>query len=113
ITEHYSVRLGRPERVAGFDSQAVILDPKDGMRYGHKLWAETESGLLLKALTLNEARQVVEQFAFTQLNISSGVTREMINPSYQVSFPEWRLDRFAQALIDEGETEWTVNKFPP
>lgn len=113
ITRYYTVRKGPPARVAGFDSQAVILEPKDGMRYGHMLWAETKSGLLLKARTLNEAGQVVEQFAFTQLNIGSGVTREMINPTYQVSYPEWRLDRFAQALINEGETGWTVGEFPP
>jgi sigma-E factor negative regulatory protein RseB len=113
ITQYYTVRMGRPERVAGFDSQAVILEPKDGMRYGHKLWAESGSGLLLKALTLNEERNVVEQFAFTQLNIGSGVTRDMISPTYQVSYPEWRLDRFAQAMIDEGDTGWTVSSFPP
>ncbi len=113
ITQFYIVRMGRPQRVAGFDSQAVILEPKDGMRYGHKLWADTESGLLLKALTLNEERHVVEQFAFTQLNIGSGVTRKMISPTYQVSYPEWRLDRFAQDMLNEGETGWQVGNFPP
>lgn len=113
ITEYYTVRKGRTKRIAGFDSQAVILEPKDGMRYGHKLWAETNSGLLLKALTLNEAHQVVEQFAFTQLNIGSGVTKEMINPTYQISFPEWRMDRFAHSLINESDTAWTVGDFPP
>jgi len=113
ITEFYTVRKGRTKRIAGFDSQAVILEPKDGMRYGHKLWAETNSGLLLKALTLNEAHQVVEQFAFTQLNIGSGVTKEMIDPTYQISFPEWRMDRFAHSLINETDTAWTVGDFPP
>ena len=113
ITEYYTVRIGLPERVAGFDSQAVILEPKDGMRYGHKLWAETRSGLLLKARTLNEARQIVEQFAFTQLNIGSGVTKDMIKPTYQATDPEWRLDRFAQSIPDETDTGWTVRDFPP
>ncbi len=113
ITEYYTVRAGRPERVAGFDSQAVILEPKDGMRYGHKLWADAESGLLLKALTLNEAHQVVEQFAFTQLNIGSGVTRDMIHPTYQSELSEWRMDRFSHAQISEAETGWTVSEFPP
>jgi len=113
ITQFYTVRKGLPERVAGFDSQAVILEPKDAMRYGHKLWAETNTGLLLKARTVNEAHQVVEQFAFTQLDIGPGVTREMINPSYQASFPEWRLDRFAQSMLNEVETGWTVLEFPP
>lgn len=113
ITEFYTVRKGRPKRIAGFNSQAVILEPKDGMRYGHKLWAEADSGLLLKALTVDEEHQVVEQFAFTQLNIGSGVTREMIDPTYQVTFPEWRMVRFANAMINETDTGWKVGNFPP
>ncbi|KPK30503.1 MAG: hypothetical protein AMJ66_09580 [Betaproteobacteria bacterium SG8_40] len=113
IAQYYSVRKGRTERVAGFEAQVVILQPNDAMRYGHKLWAETNTGLLLKARTLNEARQVVEQFAFTQLNIGSGVTREMVNPSYKANIPEWRLDRFAQSMLSEVETGWTVRDFPP
>ncbi|UCH46839.1 MAG: MucB/RseB C-terminal domain-containing protein [Betaproteobacteria bacterium] len=112
ITQYYTVRMGRPERVAGFDSQAVVLEPKDGMRYGHKLWAESDSGLLLKALTLNEERHVVEQFAFTQLNIGSGVTKEMIRPTYQASVHEWRRDEVIPEIF-KGETGWTVSYFPP
>jgi len=113
IARFYTVRKGRTERIAGFDSQVVILEPKDAMRYGHKLWAETSTGLLLKARTVNEARKVVEQFAFTQLSIGPSVTREMISPSYEASFPEWRFDRFAQSMLSEVETGWTVRDFPP
>jgi sigma-E factor negative regulatory protein RseB len=83
------------------------------MRYGHKLWAEKNTGLLLKARTVNEARQVIEQFAFTQLNIGPAVTKEMVRPSYKANIPEWRLDRFAQSMLSEVETGWTVRDFPP
>ncbi len=113
ITQYYSVRKGRTERIAGFSSQALVLEPRDGMRYGHKLWAELDTGLLLKARTLNEARQVVEQFAFTQVTIGTGVTREMVAPTYQTNFPEWRLDKFAQAMLENADPGWTVTEFPP
>lgn len=113
ITQYYSVRKDKTERIAGFSSQALVLEPRDGMRYGHKLWAELDTGLLLKARTLNEARQVVEQFAFTQVTIGTGVTREMVAPTYQTNFPEWRLDKFAQAMLENTEPGWTVTEFPP
>jgi sigma-E factor negative regulatory protein RseB len=111
LTEFYQIRKGEPERIAGYDSEALVLEPKDGMRYGHKLWAEANTGLLLKARMLNERNQAVEQFSFTQLTIGSGVSREMVQPSYRVQFPEWRLDRFAHLLtnVDSG---WTVNQYP-
>jgi len=113
LTEYYEIRMGESERIGGFDSQALVLEPKDGMRYGHKFWADTASGLLLKARMLSERHNVVEQFSFTQLSIGAGVTREMVQPSFNIRFPEWRLDRFANNTISEIESGWTVRNFPP
>ncbi|MGH8694324.1 MAG: sigma-E factor regulatory protein RseB domain-containing protein, partial [Burkholderiales bacterium] len=103
LTVYYQIRKGEPERIAGFDSQALVLEPRDGMRYGHKFWAETNSGLLLKARMVNERHNVVEQFSFTQLAIGSGISRDMVKPSFSVSFPEWRVDRFAHNLTGNVE----------
>lgn len=112
IMEFYQIRKGASERIAGFDSQALVLEPRDGMRYGHKFWAEVNSGLLLKARMLNERHNVVEQFSFTQLAIETGVSRDMVKPSFNVRFPEWRLDRFAHNMISNLESNWTVGSFP-
>ncbi|MBI3528540.1 MAG: MucB/RseB C-terminal domain-containing protein [Betaproteobacteria bacterium] len=112
LTEYYEIRKGESERIAGLDSQALVLDPKDGMRYGHKFWADINSGLLLKARMLSERHNVVEQIRFTQVVIGSGVTREMVQPSFNIRFPEWRLDRFANSTISEVESGWTVKNSP-
>lgn len=113
LTEYYEIRKAESERIGGFNSQALVLEPKDGLRYGHKFWADTASGLLLKARMLSERHSVVEQFSFTQVTIGSGVTREMVQPSFNIRFPEWRLDRFANNAISELESGWTVKNFPP
>jgi sigma-E factor negative regulatory protein RseB len=112
LTENYQIRKGKPERIAGFDSEALVLEPKDGMRYGHKFWADAASGLLLKARMVNERHGMVEQFSFTQLVIDGAVTREMVKPSYSVRFPEWRLDQFSNHLINNIESGWVVTSFP-
>jgi sigma-E factor negative regulatory protein RseB len=112
LTEYYQIRKGEPERIAGFDSQALVLEPRDGMRYGHKFWAEANSGLLLKARMVNERHNVVEQFSFTQLTIGSGIIRDMVKPSFSVSFPEWRVDRYAHNLTSNVESGWAVKNFP-
>jgi sigma-E factor negative regulatory protein RseB len=112
LTEYYEIRKGESERIGGFESQALVLEPKDGLRYGHKFWADAASGLLLKARVLSERHNVVEQFSFTQVVIGTGVTREMAQPSFVVRFPEWRLDRFANNTISETESGWTVTNSP-
>lgn len=112
LTDYYEIRKGEVERIAGHDAQALVLQPKDGMRYGHKLWADIESGLLLKARMVNERHHAVEQFTFTQLSIGAGVTRDMVKPSYNVSYPEWRLDRFASNRLSAVDSGWIVSQFP-
>ncbi len=112
LTEYYEIRRGEVERIAGHDAQALVLEPKDGLRYGHKLWADVETGLLLKARMLNEKSHAVEQFTFTQLSIGTGVTRDMVRPSFNVRFPEWRLDRFANNSPSNVDSGWVVTQHP-
>lgn len=112
LAEYYEIRKGDPERIGGFDAQSLVLEPRDGMRYGHKFWADNATGLLLRARMLSERHDVVEQFSFTQLTIGTGVKREMVQPSFNAHAPEWRLDHSTVATVGEGDSGWKVTKFP-
>ncbi len=112
LTEYYEIHKGDPERIGGYDAQSLVLEPRDGMRYGHKFWADSATGLLLKARMMGERQSVVEQFSFTQLVIGTGVTKEMVRPSFNIRYPEWRLDRFASNTVSESDSAWTVKNFP-
>ncbi len=63
---------GDQQRVAGLDCQVLLLEAKDGLRYARKLWADKSTGLLLKAQSFNEKGDIVEQIAFTQVEIGGG-----------------------------------------
>lgn len=47
--EHYEMRLLGNSRVAGRDALVFALQPRDGLRYGQRLWADRQSGLILRA----------------------------------------------------------------
>ncbi len=64
---HYRLRWLGDEQVAGRPSSAWALEPRDGLRYGYRFWADKASGLLLRAQTISEKAEVVEQVAFSQL----------------------------------------------
>ncbi|HTS52653.1 MAG TPA: MucB/RseB C-terminal domain-containing protein [Burkholderiales bacterium] len=108
LTEHYQLRKGDQERIAGYDAQALVLEPRDGFRYGHKLWADVNTGLLLKARMLDERGHVVEQSVFTQLSIGSGVTR----PSFGPLPPEWRREQQGPDSAAPADTGWIVKDQP-
>ncbi len=111
ITEHYIIRKMELERVAGFDAQTLMLEPKDNLRYGHKFWAAIGTGLLLRARMLNERNQVVEQFAFTQLNIVAKLALDDVKSTYASEQAKWKVDRISSnAQIDSG---WEIKNQPP
>ena len=49
LNENYIIKQGDEARVAGFHAHAIVFQPKDNLRYTHKMWADSNSGLLLKA----------------------------------------------------------------
>lgn len=80
LGEHYLISKGAAARLAGFESQAIVIKPKDDLRYGHRLWVESASGLLLKASVIDERGEPLETFAFTELRIGGPVERASLKP---------------------------------
>lgn len=115
LSEYYLFRQAEAVRIAGLETQAYVFEPKDGLRYGHKFWADAGTGLLVKARLLNERRETVEQFAFTDIRIGVAIDREAVRPSFLARPPEWRVqdksgDREGGA---PRQTEWEVRDVPP
>lgn len=74
IADHYRLHAQGDERVAGHMAQVFLLAPKDSLRFGYKVWVEKKSGLLLKLQTLGLQQQVMEQVAFTELQLDAPVS---------------------------------------
>lgn len=109
LTALYEIRKAESGRVAGRDCQAVILQPKDKLRYGYKLWADKASGLLLRAQTLNEKGEAVEQIAFTQIAIGN-IPPGSANPSYS-DVRGWHVEN---AVMSQASLSgWAVKELPP
>jgi sigma-E factor negative regulatory protein RseB len=60
-------------RVAGLQTEILQLQPKDNLRFGYRVWTEKNTGLVMKLQTLNGAGQVLEQAAFSELQLDAPV----------------------------------------
>ena len=69
IAEFYEVRPQGAERIAGYETNVLVVKPRDGLRYGYRLWAEQASGLLLRADVIGERNEVLETSAFSDVSI--------------------------------------------
>ena len=106
LPQYYTATRGEPARIAGYDCVSVKLTPRDDLRYGYVLWADASSGMLLRARTVNEKGETIEQFTFTQLQIGP-VARDKVRPKHAAR--NWRIEDAAAAPADLSEAGWTVN----
>jgi sigma-E factor negative regulatory protein RseB len=108
MAAYYTMRKAETGRVAGFDCQSVVLEPKDRFRYGYKFWAEKNSGLLLRAQTLNDNNEVVEQIAFTQIAIGN-IDRNRAKPSFTQT-NGWRVEN--SVMSSGAPSGWGAKNIP-
>ena len=115
LAQYYTVKKGGATRVAGLDAQAWLFEPKDGLRYGHELWTDPTTGMLLKARMINERGEVVEQIAFLDIVLGAKLGREAAQPTWPSAPANWTIRRAkAPGEGDEGGgTGCTVAKLPP
>ncbi len=113
LAAHYFFRRGELARIAGLETQAVIFEAKDGLRYGHKFWADVATGLLLKARLLNEKNEPIEQFAFTDIQIGIKLDRELVKPPFSSLPTDWQVRESPPGEVQPKETGWVVKDLPP
>lgn len=78
LAEFYALRRLGPDRVAGFDADVLQLDPRDGLRFGYRIWSERRTGLVVQMQTLAPDGQVLEQSAFSELKLDAPVRMERL-----------------------------------
>jgi sigma-E factor negative regulatory protein RseB len=112
IDAHYQFIHSGTERVGGRACNVVMLQPRDKLRYGYRLWSDQETGLLVKAQTLNERGDVIEQIAFTDLTIGNGIDKARTQPSV-TSTENWRTEKFETVPANLTAAGWSVQSPVP
>lgn len=91
LSENYVLRLQGREQIVGRDAQIVWIEPRDQWRYGQQLWIDVASGLLLRADVLNERKEILESFAFSQLQIGGKLGIELFKSKFEAELIHWRV----------------------
>jgi len=113
VSENYTVKKGDIERVGGYTCQVLTLEPRDRMRYGHQLWADLNTGMLLRAKTFNDKNEMLEQFKFTQVKIGGPISRDDLKPHYFRQGKGWHVEDSGATQANLAESGWTIRSKPP
>lgn len=106
LSDHYVLRMGRIGRVAGHESQQILIEPRDELRYARQFWVDVHSGLLLKATLSNEKGELLESFAFTELTVGAPVPEAALKP--RATGGDWKVvhSRSSETRLDD--TGWVL-----
>lgn len=117
LAENYRVAKGEVSRVADRESQLLILEARDKLRYGYLLWADQATGLLLKARTVDGRGESLEQFYFTSVSIGGVIERGALRSRLERKAAEWKVHDARATEENPDETKWvfrtTVRGFRP
>lgn len=106
LTDYYNIHRGTPGRVAGFDAQTILVDPKDELRYRRQFWVEAQSGLMLKTSLLDEGGNPRESFTFTEVRIGGPVDREALKAHARLKGGDWRVHDTRSREMTLDDDEW-------
>ena len=112
LGEWYAVQAEGLDRVAGHEANVLAVKARDGYRYGYRLWADHDSGLLLRVDVIGEHGDVLETSAFSDVAIGVRPQPESIMQGmrkldgYRIVKPVLTPTR----LDDEG---WSLRRLAP
>jgi len=108
VLDLYDMKQLPRERIAGVECEVFSLEPHDAARYAVRLWAEDKTGLLMRAQTIGEGGKVLEQVAFSQVDIGVPSEKQRIVNAIRNSnsWNHYEVTYQPANLADEG---WVIN----
>jgi sigma-E factor negative regulatory protein RseB len=107
IPDFYGARRMGSDRVAGFDADVVQLAPRDALRFGYRVWSEKKTGLVMKLQTLDAEGKVLEQVAFSELQLDVPVRSDKLAQMMQP--PQgWKVERANAVRTDPAAEGWAL-----
>jgi sigma-E factor negative regulatory protein RseB len=115
LLEVYDLELFGTGRIAGRDVRILGITPRDELRYGQRLWLDTETGLPLKSETLSPAGEILSQVMFTGIEVGTPIPDRALEPAFGED--ELRFVRASSAPpplrgVLAEESPWSVSQPP-
>lgn len=109
----YKLSLDGEERIAGIDSFIVSLKPKDSYRYGHRIWIDKVSKLMVKSDLLDEQGLPVEQIMFTKLVLDNNLPDSAFKPSLNAEgFKQVEVGNSSMPQQLKSVLQWRLTQAP-
>lgn len=101
------------DRVTGPNGRmaaVVSVKPRDGYRFGHRLWIDEATGMPVRTELFDASGELVERLSFTRLEIRRDVPDDHLLPGVDPADYQWVRQT---AHPPAGTLDWKVSSPPP
>lgn len=91
LEDHYRIGSVEPGRVAGRDAEVVTIQGRDEWRYGHRLWVDASTRLLLRSDVLAGRDVVLASAAFTDLKLGVKPQPGQVTAAMKTRAENWQV----------------------
>lgn len=110
----YSVAAVRSVRQQGREASLLVLEPRDGYRYGHRIWIDSRTAMPLKAELRDERGTVLEEISFTELRLLTDIPDADFRPAVPTAGLRWYRSASVPVVAARGAApSWTAGRLPP
>jgi sigma-E factor negative regulatory protein RseB len=114
LSKFYEFKMSGYDRIADHEAVIVSISPKDGYRYGMKIWLDEDSALLVQSLVIDGEGDNVEQVMFTDLTLLDSVQQKAFSvlPQIDDSYTMIRSHEGADGKRLSSDDKWQLEAIP-
>lgn len=112
LSEYYQFEKQAPDRVFGRRTQVIAVSPRDGYRFGYRLWIDERTAMPLKTQLCDEKGNVMEQILFTNISMPERIPKSEVQAAVRSDGFQWVRQQTPpekQPILDA----WQVGEVPP
>jgi sigma-E factor negative regulatory protein RseB len=113
MTDYYLLRSEGAMRQMGEKAQVISVMPRDGFRYGYRVWIQRSTGMPLRTEMLDADGNVIEQVVFSSLDVRRHIADQEFVPQVATAGFQWLRDDGAPAVIAATPGVWSSAELPP
>ena len=113
VEQWYEFRMADGSPKLGRVTQVIEIRPRDGYRYGHRLWLDETTAMPLKIQLLNQGGVVVEQIQFVSMVLPAEISDARLQPDIAIEGFAWIEQEAAPPGGDHSAASWTIEEPPP
>lgn len=114
LSAYYQFKDLGTDRIAGIRSKVIGIEPRDGYRYGYKLWLDARTAMLMRSDLLDQQQRLVERVVFTSLQYPQTIPDKALAPTEIGSGYTWNIQGDPEKpLQEEQNASWHAGKLPP